>query len=332
MSAEKVAWWIILMSLQLTQFSFASTQPIIIDTDIGSFYDDFMAIATAVKNPIFDIKLLVTCSDDTVARAKVAAKFLTLLGYDHIPIGIGLTTMNKTEHALFGWAEDFDLATYRGTILENGISAMAKVIENSSIPVNILALGPMTNFPMLLNAYPDVISNARIKAAGGSIYHGYRNSSKPVPEYNFAVCSGCVSQVLQAGWNITIAPLDITSVGTLTPLQTRSFLEKTNTASLVIGNTLVYYCSNASYFFQLDNCNFSISNMVYFDAVATLLLFPNSSDFFIFKELNISMNSDGFSVVDSAKGAKAEVALNWNGVNNDAIDKYRDYISNTLTN
>ena len=265
-----------------------SVQPIIIDTDIGSFYDDFMAIAMILKSPSVDIKLMVTCTDNTTTRAKVTAKFLTLLGYDHIPIGIGVANTNVTDHTLFGWAEDFDLSTYNGAILTDGVMAMAKVIESSSVPVDILALGPMTNFPMLLNRYPDVVKKSRIKASGGSIYHGYQNSSKPVAEYNFELCPNCVNGVFHAGWNVTMAPLDTTSVGTITPALTRTLLENANNFSLVIGNTLVYYCSAVPYIYQSVNCNFSASLMSYFDAVATLLVLPNATDFFDFKTINIS--------------------------------------------
>lgn len=317
------------------QIGFAndSSQPMIIDTDIGSFYDDFMAIAMAVKSPAVDIKMIVTCSDDTTARAKVTAKFLTLLGYDHIPIGIGLPNSNKTYHALFSWAEDFDLSMYKGTIIENAIAEMANIIQTSSVPVDILALGPLTNFPTLLTQYPNVIINARIKASGGSIYRGYNNVSHPMAEYNFAVCPECVKQVLQAGWNITIAPLDITSVGTLTPTLTRKILETTDIASLLIGNTLVYYCSNSPYTFQQANCNFSISNMVYFDAVATLLVLPMANDgtFFTLKTYNITINALGFTTIDDVKGAEVEVALCWIGDNNEGLNKYREFLASSLS-
>ena len=57
-------------------------RPVIIDTDIGSFDDDPVAIALALSRPELDVKLVITCSDDTTERARIAAKYLTLLGRD----------------------------------------------------------------------------------------------------------------------------------------------------------------------------------------------------------------------------------------------------------
>ena len=64
-------------------------QPVIIDTDMGSFDDDPVAIAFALSRPELDVKLVITCSDHTTERARIAAKYLTLIGRDDLPVGIG---------------------------------------------------------------------------------------------------------------------------------------------------------------------------------------------------------------------------------------------------
>ena len=304
-------------------------QPVIIDTDIGSFYDDFMALALAVKSPSVDIKLVVTCTDDTIGRAKIAAKLLTLFGRSDIPIGIGVPNNNLTNHPLFGWAEDFALSTYKGSVMSDGVAAMAAIIQTSSVPVDILSIGPMTNFPALLKRYPDVVKNARIRASGGSIYRGYYNVSKSMAEYNFKVCPYCDREVMHAGWSISIAPLDVTSVGSLTPDLMRVFLESTNLVTLAIGNSLVYYCSNLTYHDWSAQCNFSAATLVYYDAVATLLLMPNAPDFFSFKELNLTVNDDGYTVLDE-RGTPINVALNWSD-GSIGLGKYRELLTATIS-
>ena len=112
---------------EITNGSPAAQQSVIIDTDIGSFYDDFMALALAIKSPSLDVKLVVTCTDDTTARAKVAAKLLTLFGRSDIPIGIGVRNENVTKHPLFGWAQDFDLKTYKGGVFQDGVSVCNRI-------------------------------------------------------------------------------------------------------------------------------------------------------------------------------------------------------------
>ena len=79
----------------------ASLQPVIIDTDIGSDIDDSFAIALALQSSeLLDVQLIVTCTDDTTARAKIAAKLLTIAGRDSVPIGIGQANANETVHTL----------------------------------------------------------------------------------------------------------------------------------------------------------------------------------------------------------------------------------------
>ena len=119
-------------------------QPVIIDTDIGSFIDDTFAIVYAAQSEELDVKLVITCSDDTTARAKVAAKLLRLIGRDDIPIGIGVKNDNDTVHYLFDWAKNEDLSGYKGSVYEDGVGKMNEIISNSEVPVDIIAIGPMT--------------------------------------------------------------------------------------------------------------------------------------------------------------------------------------------
>ena len=49
----------------------AAPKSVIIDTDIGSNFDDTVAIGEALMNPNISVKLILTASGDTTARAKV---------------------------------------------------------------------------------------------------------------------------------------------------------------------------------------------------------------------------------------------------------------------
>ena len=306
----------------------SALQSVIIDTDIGSFYDDFMALALAVKSPSLDVKLVVTCTDDTTARAKVAAKLLNLFGRSDIPIGIGVQNENVTKHPLFGWAQDFDLNTYKGGVFQDGVAGIANVIDKSSSTVDILCIGPMTNFPELLKRYPEVVHKARIKVSGGSIYKGYYNSSTAVEEYNIKTCPGCASQVFHAGWTISLAPLDTTGLGDLTPTNMRTFLESVNAVALAVGNSLVYYCSNNPYGDWKMQCTFKVSTPVLYDAVATLLTLQEASNVLEFQKLNITVTSDGYTVIDNKTGVPMEVAIHWS--ENDGLRRYREFLTDTL--
>ncbi|EOD10467.1 hypothetical protein EMIHUDRAFT_215687 [Emiliania huxleyi CCMP1516] len=119
----------------------AQPVPVILDTDIGTFMDDSFALAMLLRTPHLVLKLLVTASHDVVGRARVAAKHLSLVGCDAVPIGIGVPSDNGTG-ALFPWAADYDLRAYRGGVRSDGVAAMWEVVESSPVPVALIEIGP----------------------------------------------------------------------------------------------------------------------------------------------------------------------------------------------
>ena len=76
------------------------------------------------------------------------------------------------------------------------LTTFTLLILNSPTLVNIICIGPMTNFPELLKCYPNVASKAHIYAMAGSISQGYHNSPTPVPEYNIHMCPWCMQKCL----------------------------------------------------------------------------------------------------------------------------------------
>lgn len=291
--------------------SSGSKQPVIIDTDVGSYVDDSYAIVYAVLSQDLDVKLIVTCTDDTTARAKVTAKLLRLIGRDDIPIGIGLKNENKTTHYLFGWAVNEDLSGYKGGVYEDGVAKMAEIIASSDKTVDIIAMGPMTNFPTLVDKYPESVKKARIRAMAGSIYVGYGGSKKPDAEYNVYMCPWCMERLLGAGWNVTITPLDTCGDFVLDPSQILHMLEASNPASLALASSLVYFCiTNET---PEDTCHFKTEGTpVLYDVIAGLLALPKvAGDFLVYSELSLRVNSTGFTVVDGGGGTSTSVALYW---------------------
>ncbi len=63
----------------------------------------------------------------------------------------------------------------------DGVGAMIDFIQQSSVPVALLAIAPATNFPSMLARAPGVVSNAVVYAMSGSIHRGYDNSTTPAP-------------------------------------------------------------------------------------------------------------------------------------------------------
>ena len=297
-------------------------RPVIIDTDIGSDIDDSFAIGFALQSSqCLDVKLIVTCTDDTTARAKIVGKLLTIAGMDSTPIGVGYANGNKTDHTLWDWAKDFNLSDYRGGVFEDGVDQMAKIILSSETVVDIIAIGPMTNFPLLLQKYPDVVKKARIRAMAGSIYRGYDNSTTPTEEYNVKICPECMQELLTAGWNVSITPLDTCGVATLPPQFSEPLISSTNLWSSGLTSSLLYFCT-------VVPCQLDVATSPLYDTVATLLALPSAGDYVDFKMLNLTVTDDGYTVIDNQAGVLTQVALYWK---DNGLDKYRSFLVDMLS-
>ena len=304
----------------------AARRPVVIDTDIGSFIDDSFAIVFALQSRLLDVKLILTCSENTTARAKITAKLLTLVGRDDIPIGIGVHGDQKVWHTLYDWAKDFDLSTYKGGVFSDGVGKMAEVIDQSSSVVDILAIGPMTNFPTLITKYPEVVAKANIKAMAGSVYKGYDNSSTPVVEYNVELCPECMQTLLSAGWNITLAPLDTTGVAQLTPAQMQRLFARDTGYELGLASSLLYFCT--VYTLGRDVCTLEVISPHIHDTVATLLLLPQAEQFAVLKRLKLTVTADGRTVVDDQHGVPVTVALDWKSPS--GLVEFQEFMTNLL--
>ncbi len=285
-------------------------QPVIVDTDIGSFIDDSFAIVFAAQSHLLDIKLVVTCTDDTTARAKVAAKLLRMLGRDDIPIGVGIKNGNETHHTLFDWASSEDLSAYKGGVYTDGVDKMGEIILSSEQMVDIIAIGPMTNFPTLLRKYPEVVKKARVQAMAGSIYTGYHGNKVSVAEYNVEICPWCMEVLLQANWSVTLTPLDTCGDFMLDSDELKQIFQVYNPASNALASTLLYFCIANKH--SQDQCALTVGTPVVYDVIATLLALPIiPAELLVYSEMHVSVNGSGFTVLDDKMGASTLVALNW---------------------
>ena len=111
--------------------------PVILDTDIGGDIDDTWALALLLKSAELDLKLVVTDTGNTTYRAAVTAKFLEIAGRTHVPVGIGLHQNDDTGPQA-PWVADYDLASYGGTVFEDGVGALINAIMASPEPVTLI--------------------------------------------------------------------------------------------------------------------------------------------------------------------------------------------------
>eukprot|EP00042_Codosiga_hollandica_P038374 m.311868 g.311868 ORF g.311868 m.311868 type:complete len:323 (-) comp55375_c0_seq2:71-1039(-) len=297
---------------------------VIFDTDIGTDFDDSVALAYALQNPNINVKMVLTATGNTLARAQVVAKYLTLYGRTDIPIGIGVAT-ELPDGPLFAWAADFDIMSYEGQVYPDGVGGMIAILEEIAAvgdSVDIIAIAPCNNFPSLLSRAPNVTQIASVKAMSGSIYRGYGNSSTPSAEYNVATCPSCTASMYSAGWNVTTTPLDTCGTVALSGGAYLNYLQGTSVVSHVLAQSQLFWSVNGG------NNQILTQSSIWYDSVAAYM--TDSFEFLELTPMRVSVTSDGYTV-PSPTGALLTVALNWGNYNQDEA-LYESALSSVLAN
>lgn len=237
---------VILSILFVTLMSHAFAGPIILDTDLGDDIDDTWALCMLLGMPDVDVRLITTAAGDAPAKTRLIAKMLERLGRTDIPLGTGLSSstgkMNQAK-----WLADYDLASYPGTVYEDGVAAMIDAIHASSEPVTLLVLGPQMNLKAALERAPDIAQKARVVAMAGSVYMGYNGKEGRQPEWNVVCDVAAARAVFAAPWEITIAPLDLCGTLTLSENRYRRVAESDSPLAQVVMENYAIWTNREHY-------------------------------------------------------------------------------------
>ena len=127
--------------------------PVILDTDIGDDIDDTWALALLLKSPELDLKLVVGDYGEAQYRARLLAKLLERAGRSDVSVGVGLDIAPRGEGRQNAWIQDYDLKSYPGKVLTNGVQAIIDTIMNSPQPVTLICIGPVPNIAAALTPH-----------------------------------------------------------------------------------------------------------------------------------------------------------------------------------
>lgn len=180
--------------------------PVILDTDIGNDIDDTWALVFALLRDELDIRLVTTVLGDPIYSAKLVAKLTGVC--EKAPIDIGLGKRGSEPARYQGkWVADYDLASYRGRIYEDGVARMLEVIRDCGKTVTILGMGPCTNLAEALRRDPHIAEKVRVISIFGGLFRGYFGSA-PCPEYNVHQDIEAAKAVLAGYPHLLISPID----------------------------------------------------------------------------------------------------------------------------
>jgi pyrimidine-specific ribonucleoside hydrolase len=201
-----------LLLLQPAESHYKARYHVIVDTD-GSI-DDFRAICMMLASPEIEV-IAITTVDGILSPEQTAGKVRSLLkhfGHDGIPVGIGKSIRSKTGipkktatmlSSLQWVKEDASIPSgsepdYRSGTLPGSLSgAVGLILENielEDMPVDIIALGPLTNLATVLGENPGVADLVR------NVY--WYNDAEDTKDFNYAFDKSSAMTVLGSGFSI----------------------------------------------------------------------------------------------------------------------------------
>ena len=149
---------------------------LLIDTDIGDDIDDALALALAMDEGV-ELIGVTTVFGDTVKRARMAKRLLTLGGYGGAPIFCGYSgSVGEDEIKppdLYTSELDGDEFAPDSEKPEEAVNFIIKACEEYGESLTLLCLGPLTNVAIALTKAPEAVSSARIVMMGGAYFRQY---------------------------------------------------------------------------------------------------------------------------------------------------------------
>lgn len=193
---------------------------IIIDTDVGTYYDDAFAVLYAVQNDDLDILAVTTSYGDTKIRARIAKKILRVAGRPDISVCAGIPGSMTGNSYMFGF-EGENILTDEDwndpTLEADPISAVDKIIEEvmkKPGEVTLVTTGTVTNVAAAIMKEPKVAENAKELIIMGGVVVPIVDekgiSRSPIEEYNLNNDTIATDIVWKSGINITLVPIDVT--------------------------------------------------------------------------------------------------------------------------
>jgi inosine-uridine nucleoside N-ribohydrolase len=201
----------------------SAPERIIVDTDCAYFNDDGAALVMLLNRPeTTDVVGLTIVPGNMwpVPGAEAMFRILDLMKRPSIPVAFGAQmplvhtrAMAERENKQWGpidylgalgvdpveAAKKVSHASIRRVAHRNAVDFMIDTIENATVPVTILAIGPMTNLAMALRMKPELEKKIhRVVFMGGSV-HAKNPEDNRMAEFNFWFDPEAAQIVLRSG-------------------------------------------------------------------------------------------------------------------------------------
>jgi len=195
--------------------------PVLIDCDPGQ--DDALALLLALGSPELGVLgVTAVAGNQTVDKTTAnALRVLELAGRTDIRVASGAEGPLSGELVVAADAhgesglDGVDLPpASTEPVPEHAKDFLAARLDASERPVTLIALGPLTNVALLVEAHPEATRRIeRIVLMGGAIHEG---NQTPSAEFNIWIDPEAAARVFESGLDVTMVGLDVTNKAVLT--------------------------------------------------------------------------------------------------------------------
>ena len=223
-------------------------RPVFLDCDTG--IDDAVALAYLLASPSIELVGVGTVSGniDSATAAQNTLDLLALAGRTDIPVAVG--AHDHLSHGYGGGATHVHgengiggVTLPTATRAPEDASAVDLLLELShryAGDLHLLTIGPVTNIALALAADPSLPERiAGVTAMGGAALCA--GNITPVAEANIANDPEAAAAMLDAAWDLTLVPLDVTMEHTLGEEDREALLASANPFTRAVGEMLDHY-------------------------------------------------------------------------------------------
>ena len=217
----------------------------IIDTDIGTYYDDAFAVLLGCRSPEVDLLGVTTVYGDVALRSRIARKVLNVAGREDVPVFSGIGQPLQGNSLMFGFEGENILEPgdeKLGPEKEHAVDFIVRTIMENPGEVSVVTLGAVSNLAMAYVKEPAIAQNMKeLVIMGGVIVpivdqKGIRRS--PVEEYNLNNDPMAAQIVFRSDMPILLVPIDVTLQVPLRPDQTERIHASADPVGKLVSNIL----------------------------------------------------------------------------------------------
>lgn len=191
------------------------TRRVVLDTDMGSDVDDALCLALGLASPEIEFRAVTSVGNESEERARISKRLLELGGAGDVPAfaGCRVPVLGGSRFNWFGHEGEGIVEPGRVSPIEDEHAVDALLRLSREEPLEIAAVGPMTNLAVALMKDPDFAGRVRsLTIMGGHIRHVEYGGHVFAPGVDYNLCSDPEASyvVLRSGMPIRLVTADVT--------------------------------------------------------------------------------------------------------------------------